>query len=249
MRAPRRRRVRSKDAAQRQRERLLVPDIRHQTGDTLSGRARRSIRHGPHRCNDRRVWKQQSAIAERELERRVGHGNHDIDVAVAILSLDVVAQRDECLLRRKPIGLQILRKVVDGLVSNDWSVARIAASSTGVLGKSSLLQWIASTVGTDSGCAADRRLATRSRRIATTTTHATRRESGSGSHFRMTIFTASWIWREDPASPVANRVLVILPNEGLPTMFPGGPKFGWLNRSKTSMRNCRSTLPAVVRSS
>ena len=52
-------------------------------------------------------------------------------------------------------------------------------------------------------------------------------------------FTANWIWREEPASPVGRRVLEILPNVGVPTMFPGGPKFGWLNRSKMSARNCR----------
>jgi len=45
---------------------------------------------------------------------------------------------------------------------------------------------------------------------------------------------------------VGSRVLVILPNPGVPTMFPGGPKFGWLNTSNASTRNCR-LIPAPGR--
>lgn len=49
-----------------------------------------------------------------------------------------------------------------------------------------------------------------------------------------------------------NRVLVIVPNDlmidvaasalELDKMFPGFPKFGWLNRSNISARNCRLNL-------
>ena len=39
---------------------------------------------------------------------------------------------------------------------------------------------------------------------------------------------------------MGRRVLVILPNVGLPTMLPGGPKLGWLNRSKTSTLNSQA---------
>src|SRR5215813_1060641 len=38
-------------------------------------------------------------------------------------------------------------------------------------------------------------------------------------------FKANWICREDPDSPVGNRVLVIWPKLGVPTTMPGGPKF------------------------
>jgi hypothetical protein len=43
--------------------------------------------------------------------------------------------------------------------------------------------------------------------------------------------------RDDPDSPVGKRVLVILPNPGLPMTFPGWPRFAWFNRSKISARN------------
>ena len=52
-------------------------------------------------------------------------------------------------------------------------------------------------------------------------------------------FATSWIWRDEPASPVGRRVREIFPNVGLPTTFPGGPRFGWLNRSNASARSCR----------
>ena len=48
--------------------------------------------------------------------------------------------------------------------------------------------------------------------------------------------------RDDPDSPVGNRVFVIRPKPGLPTTFPGWPKFAWLKRSKNSARNCTRIL-------
>src|SRR5262245_6103947 len=56
----------------------------------------------------------------------------------------------------------------------------------------------------------------------------------------------NWICRDEPASPVGNRVRVILPNVGLPTMLPGGPKFAWLKRLKMSTRNCTRAREPVV---
>ena len=50
-------------------------------------------------------------------------------------------------------------------------------------------------------------------------------------------FATSWIWRDEPASPVGSRVREILPKVGLPTTLPGGPKLGWLNRSNASARS------------
>ena len=65
--------------------------------------------------------------------------------------------------------------------------------------------------------------------------------------FQNDSLAANWICRDDPASPVGRRVLVILPKVGLPTTLPGGPRLGWLNRSKTSARSCRPTpLPACT---
>ena len=57
-----------------------------------------------------------------------------------------------------------------------------------------------------------------------------------------TSFIPNCICRDDPDSPVGNRVLVIRPKPGLPTTFPGWPKFGWLKRSKNSARNCTRRL-------
>jgi hypothetical protein len=45
---------------------------------------------------------------------------------------------------------------------------------------------------------------------------------------------ASWIWRDDPASPVGSRVREIFPKVGLPTRLPGGPKLTWLKMLNTS---------------
>src|SRR4029077_18382634 len=57
------------------------------------------------------------------------------------------------------------------------------------------------------------------------------------------------ICRDDPESPVGNRVLLITPNDVLPTVavLPGWPRFAWLNRLKISTRNCARELPASFR--
>src|SRR5206468_3836589 len=61
-------------------------------------------------------------------------------------------------------------------------------------------------------------------------------------------FAANWICRADPESPVGNRVLLITPNDVLPTVAvrPGWPRFAWLNRLKTSTRSCTRAAPDSV---
>ena len=56
------------------------------------------------------------------------------------------------------------------------------------------------------------------------------------------------IWREDPDSPVGNRVLWITPNVVLPgvAVKPGFPKLAWLKISKTSHRNCARRFSRIV---
>src|SRR5215471_15993785 len=44
-------------------------------------------------------------------------------------------------------------------------------------------------------------------------------------HCQKSTFAPSWICLEDPMSPAGYLVLVIRPNAGLPTTFPGWPKF------------------------
>jgi hypothetical protein len=38
-------------------------------------------------------------------------------------------------------------------------------------------------------------------------------------------FRANCVWRDEPDSPVGNRVLVIRPKSGVPTTLSGGPRF------------------------
>src|SRR5215510_6278746 len=60
-------------------------------------------------------------------------------------------------------------------------------------------------------------------------------------------FRANCACRDEPDSPVGKRVLVIRPKDGVPTTFPGWPKFAWLKRSKNSARNCTRILsPSAV---
>src|SRR5690242_18669148 len=59
----------------------------------------------------------------------------------------------------------------------------------------------------------------------------------SSYHSYIVSFTPNCTCRDDPDSPVANRVLVMRPKAGLPTTFPGCPKLAWLKRSKISARN------------
>ena len=60
-------------------------------------------------------------------------------------------------------------------------------------------------------------------------------------------FAANCTWRDEPESPVGNRVLLITPKEVLrgAAVRPGRPRFDWLNRLKTSIRNCARALPGA----
>src|SRR5262245_30449068 len=53
-------------------------------------------------------------------------------------------------------------------------------------------------------------------------------------------FSVNCTWRDEPDSPVGNRVCRITPNVVLPGVAtrPGFPKFAWLKISKISARNC-----------
>ena len=64
-------------------------------------------------------------------------------------------------------------------------------------------------------------------------------------------FTANWICRAEPESPVGKRVFVITPNVVLPTvaMRPGSPRLAWLKMLNASTRNCsarRAAQPQVL---
>src|SRR5262245_41789844 len=58
------------------------------------------------------------------------------------------------------------------------------------------------------------------------------------SQFQKMSFSANCNCLDEPESPVAKRVLVILPKLVVPNTRPGWPKLVWLNRSKISVRNC-----------
>ena len=170
-------------------------------------------------------------MPQHERQGRRGVGDHQIGTTPRELDAEVFKERR---IRRvaELLVLEVLRVRVnlDGRVRKQHLTQRRVEG--GVAGKS---LWSAM----DDQHAFDRRLRAHLRLCKG-------RRDGRGQDERTAAmvahqndsFAESWIWRDEPASPVGSRVRDIFPNVGLPTTLPGGPKLGWLNRSNASARNC-----------
>ena len=177
----------------------------------------------------------QPGISE-EIQRATRIGNNDDRYCgIGILRLQIIAQQQRLVFAREPVGIQIL-----GIVSRCPGRSRIQTASKSAvefyIGGVIPIIPVQSPAHVLTGLASRARNADEDVAYPRRKRQAPLRRISTTLHQRITLMP-NWICRDDPDSPVGKRVFVIRPKPGVPTTFPGWPKFAWLKRSKTSTRN------------